>query len=460
MTSKTFVSGTTIDSAWLNDVNGATYNGSAVYTPNGTTIVPTTTQAKLQAISYSVKDAGCIEGETDSTTKYQAAITYAIANNLTLDISGNYNVTIISLNGANGLRLTGRGSVIGIASTSTPAIVTMKNVVNIAIDGAWFINGNYNTNYDEGIWVYTDGAGQQAAYLDFSNVSPVNCKQAWKFGNDARVDDLVSEINVRGGQTFGCPSVVLAVGAQTVVNFTGCTLASLTGSGNAGWQALPQKTIVSRGATVNIVGGELLHVLVSTGGSSTTYNTLCEVQPIASIASGNIWGNISVSGAVVECAVRLASSSNPSALATPTAGSISFTGCNGVSTQDTSAFVETDATFLGRLKFTGNGFFATSVRANTNITCGGLCHVYCDSMSFGTGFKSYLAGITGGIPHFQSRMVLNVNNLSGQTLANGANTTLAFAAVVATSDLARFTSSYSVGVFTVPTGVTTRPTPH
>ena len=48
MTSKVFTTGTVIDSEWLNDVNNATYAGSAVYQPAGTGAVATTMQAKLR----------------------------------------------------------------------------------------------------------------------------------------------------------------------------------------------------------------------------------------------------------------------------------------------------------------------------------------------------------------------------------------------------------------------------
>ena len=77
MTSKVFTSGTIIDSAWLNDVNGATYNGSAVFTPAGVGAIPSTTQNKLRE-NISVLDFGADPtGVIDSTAAIQSAITYA-----------------------------------------------------------------------------------------------------------------------------------------------------------------------------------------------------------------------------------------------------------------------------------------------------------------------------------------------------------------------------------------------
>lgn len=391
------------------------------------------------------------DGATNSTAQCQAAVSAAIAAGGTLDISGNYAVTSLSLAGANGLRVTGRGSIVGIASVATPSVLDIRNAVNVAIDGTWFINGNYNTNYSQAVWVYTDGAGQAAAYLDITNLSPVNCKLAYKFGNDNRPDDLVSEINIRGGNTYGCPSVVEAVGAQTVVNFSGCTLASLTGAGNPAWQALPQRTIVARGATVNISGGELLHVLQSTGGASPLFNSLCHVEVLDGTAE-NSYGKICVTGALVETAAVFGSSSNNASLPLPVNGTISFVGCQGVANNLPSYAVETDPGFTGVINFSGNSFFATTVRSLANIFCGGLCHVYCDKQSFGKNFPGHIVGVIGGILHHEHQMVLQANNLAAQSLTSVTPVTLNFQTVVNTGSLARFTANYAAGVLTVPAG--------
>ena len=95
MTSKTFVSGTVIDSAWLNDVNDATYEGTAVYTPAGTGAVATTIQNKLQEI-VSVKDFGAAgDGVTDDSL----AITSASATGKTVYFpNGTYVFTSLVIN--------------------------------------------------------------------------------------------------------------------------------------------------------------------------------------------------------------------------------------------------------------------------------------------------------------------------------------------------------------------------
>lgn len=394
---------------------------------------------------------GVDDSVTDSTNQCQAAIDRAIALSSSVDISGNYAADSISLDGASGLLITGRGSIVGISAAPLTAFMTMKNVVNIAAQGAWFINANYNTNYDNAMWIYTDGVGQAAAFLNFSNLSPVNAKNAYLFGNPDRPSDLVSEISIFGGQTFGCPSVVRAVGAQTVVNFTGCTLASLTGSGDAAWQALPQRVIVADGATVNVSGGEMLHVLLSTGGTSSEFNALC-VSGVIDLGGSAQYGKISINGSVVESAARFGATENVSSIPSPVSGYLSFTGCQGVSTNISFPVIETGPDFIGVVRVTGNNFFASAPRSGTHIQCGGECDIYLDDGSLGDNFVDHIGGTVGGILHFGYQMVVSVNNLAALSIVGSTETKLNFTVIETDDALGRWSSAYNAGAITVPPG--------
>jgi hypothetical protein len=394
-----------------------------------------------------VQDFGARGNGADDTIPINNAFVWAIANNSKLGIEGSFSVTKVTISGANGLQIVGRGVLNGIATAATDCVLELVNSSDVSVNGRLVINAAYNTNYSYGVHAYTNAAGQTVAYLDLNNLPVVAAKIGYAFGNTARPDDQVSEINLRGGYTFGCPVALQAMGVQTVVNVQGANLISGYGAGNAGWQALTQKTVIAIGATVNITGGECLHTAVTAG-------SLVEIQPLASVSQGkNLFGSISVMNAVCEPACALATTANPGGLSSPQGGCIQFVGCNGVHTQDSFAFVQTDNTFTGRLIFSANYFHATVARTNANISCGGACDVYADDVSFGPNFVQGLSGITGGIVHFSHRRILEVNNTGNQSFASGAATIVKYTGVLNNADTTgRFVNGYSTstGQFTAP----------
>jgi hypothetical protein len=117
MTSTVFATGTVIEAPWLNDVNSATYNGTAVYTPAGTGAVATNVQAKLRQY-VSVKDFGAVgDGTTDDTTAVQAAIT---AGGSIYFPVGNYKITSVLTIPTNiPLRLFGAGKSVSTITQSS-----------------------------------------------------------------------------------------------------------------------------------------------------------------------------------------------------------------------------------------------------------------------------------------------------------------------------------------------------
>ena len=80
MASKTFTAGTVIDSAWLNDVNNATYSSSGIYAPAVTGGATTTVKSRLQKEIYLDDFTGVDPtGAADSTAGIQLAFNYAMS---------------------------------------------------------------------------------------------------------------------------------------------------------------------------------------------------------------------------------------------------------------------------------------------------------------------------------------------------------------------------------------------
>lgn len=413
---------------------------------NGGTIIVATDGARwklTQTSTVTLAQFGAKQDGTDQSTAINNALAWlATQTNVELDVSGNFSAVQVTATGLAGAQLKGRCSLIGIAAAATDSLLTLINCTDISINGRFVLNGNYNTNYTYGVHAYTTGAGT-VAYLDFTNMPVIGFKSAYGFGSAAIPNAQVSEINVRGGYNYGCPNVITAIGAQTVVNFQGSNIISNYGNGNAAWQAIVQYTVVSIGATVNISGGEALHAQLTTG-------ALVQVQPIAA-TSGNLYGNVTFAGVVIECASPLAVTSNPNALATPTQGAINFIGCRGVcSWTGAGAWIQTDASYGAgnSLQFGRNSFFATAAQTNGTINCGAACDVFCDDSSFQKNFSTALAGILGGVPHFSHRLIFMANNLNGEFFPVSATTVANFTVVSQTNDLARYHASYSAGTFT------------
>lgn len=160
MTSKTFISGTTIDSAWLNDVNDSVYaaelapsgsfreaieasSGASLvgYLPAGTGAVATTVQNKLRE-GVSVWDF-FFAVEADSTEMIQRALDHWVLTEGDLTIPpGNYTVSAelvanFTATANKGKRISAYGAIITSSSTGNALTVNVTAALarNITIEG-------------------------------------------------------------------------------------------------------------------------------------------------------------------------------------------------------------------------------------------------------------------------------------------------------------------------------------
>ncbi|WP_448043825.1 hypothetical protein [Bradyrhizobium liaoningense] len=341
---------------------------------------------------WTMKMFGAKEDGTDQSAVMLNAITVAAAANVPLEWDGTFSVNGITVTGLSGMHWIGRGGVVGIATTATDAIIHIVNVTDLSIDGRLVVDGNNNTNYTYGLHGDTTGAGT-LQFINLFNIIYQDCPIAWAFGNTSLPDATVSEINIFGGRTVGCPGVGIGIGKNTVVSTHGCTWFSDYGSGGSPWTSLPIVGVEAKGSTININGGELLRTANTTG-------VLLQASGLVS-GTGHVYGNISVKGAVIEAANILAATTVGGATS-PTGGAIQISGGNRmVLTADvTGGAIQTDAGFIGEVTVVGNSGFSppSVVRTQWNVNAGNAaCKVTVDMPSFGANCLQGYAGLNSGV---------------------------------------------------------------
>ena len=414
------------------------------------------TQAEINAQIVDVRKFGAIADglttKTDNTAAIQAAINYAISIAGHLYIHGYYSVSHLVINNASGLVIHGDGSLIGLASGSYESVLTIKNSASICFMGQLGVNANWNTGYTAAIAIYADAG--TCSQIQTYGLQPGCAAIGWMVGSSAYPNALVSEINIFGAQHYGCLTSVKALGVQTLVNFNGCELLTDTNGwaahGTAGWASLPNIGIWSVGAVVNVIGGEVNMTGITSG-------AVVLIQPLNG-AAGNTYGSVTLANAGLESASQYGLMNNPNSLTPIVAGSglLSLAGCLGYVGGDAFAMITASADYTGRIVARNNNFYGAVARSNSNIAClGSGANVYCDDVSFSTNFKQGLQGTTGGIQHFDYRLVFQAANCNSQALTGGgAANTLKWTTSLSANDTVPFNAAYSsaTGIFTVTSG--------
>jgi Pectate lyase superfamily protein len=218
-------SGNRVMAAWLNDVNDATYKGTAVYTPAGTGAVPTTMQAKFRDI-VSIKDFGAVgNGSADDTLAIQTAVnqlisgqslyfptgTYKITNEITLPDTVAFNFFGDGKRASKVVQYTANKN--GFTSLSTfntgpnecsirdMGISASSNTSGYGLDTSGIKRSNF-LNVEFGGWGYLGSAGGgvrifNSLILTFTNCSFYSCY--YGIFNEEGLST-----NYNGGGIFGC----------------------------------------------------------------------------------------------------------------------------------------------------------------------------------------------------------------------------------------------------------------
>ncbi|QGH72499.1 MAG: putative tail protein [Myoviridae sp. ctThM1] len=384
---------------------------------------------------------------TPDDAAINAAITDAMTSRRKLVWDGDFTTSSqIVIQNANGLSIEASGTLTGRATTGQNAVLVIKNSSDVSITGRLVVSGNYNTNYACGVALYTDNA-TQCSNMDLFGISFAGCKNTFIFGRATEPDALISEINVYGGYSYGCPSGLIAYGTQTVVCFDHPKIITGTNGGDAAWATLPRIAIQNFGAELVFTSGEILIVDVATG-------LLVDNQPIGGSSIGNQYGFVHFQNCTIESASQICQFRNPSGVTSlqPGRGYFNMTACPGFHSQNIAPLIQAADDFTGKIVLRDNPISCSVTRTQPNIAVGAAnCDIIVDDNSLGRGFIKGLNGVSGGRVAYSYRGILKASNTANQAFTANTQAIVKFTSVVATGDMGRFYTSYntSTGVFTV-----------
>lgn len=405
--------GASASTMWRGDGAWATPQ-TMPFTAANTSPASQTMQNQLQKVPVTCEDfAVC--GTSDDTTAITAAMAYAAVNNRCFSFNNHfYNVSSVLVSGQSlGLCLTGRGGLTGKSTGTYNAVLEIKDTIQVTMDGNISINCNNNGSYGAGFKLWSDGSSSsQFNKIKFSAIQ--NCKLAKQYGDPSAPTVPLSEILDEGGYLYNTAQGVVAYGSNTIIHFANnnniVDNTNWPGTGAINWTAI--------GATLNIIGGESVNAISTTG-------IVALVEPIST--TGNPYGSINISSSEIEWAGALMNSANPSSLASPTVGSFSVQDSFGFTSNVTISAMATDSTYVGQISARNNRFFAGSARTGGNISLNNSsATVYFDLQSFGTNFLQGYSGVGGGIQYLTTKDFANGVTVSGTASQNPSDSIVTF----------------------------------
>ena len=317
------------------------------------------------------------------------------------------------------------------------------------ITGNLFVDMDYNLGYACAINVNARHFTAHNVYIWRAGLGWLIGDRAWATSGvpgDAEKGD--SEIEIIGGCTCHCLRSVEAVGANTIVKFTGALLYSFPWSlrkddpRKAVWEAADCTNIRAIGALIYIDSGGIAN-----------FNTIpmIDVQPIATTnkAYFSEYGKVFVNSAHVEGGNFFATS-NPRGIASRgRTNSLSMIGCNGYLSSD-NPVVTTDPTFTGGILIQSCGFYRAGRKSEIAVIGNREATVSIDANSFRDAAPAGLNAVRGGTQKFSNRMILQVQGAAQTMPPDGG--VVRFLHVTPLPDSANFEACYdpATGVFTCP----------
>lgn len=326
------------------------------------------------------------------------------------------------------------------ANNSQQAVFEVRNVVAASISGPWSISTKPQTGpivnnpnaYISGFLARAVPGGSLNPSMGICAFFSVNDLTTIRIGNGIRVGEIGNDARTSEMQFVNCKTPftvnpVQVAGSQTLVSFVGCTLAANPVSGITN---TINSAIINDGGAVSVEGGSVEQY-------SDTSTQMILMGPCSSSTYSNPYGQVAISGAVIETIAPICNISNRFGFSTPASynSKLSIVGCTGgyIGTiPSASALINVfDSTYAGAVSVPdGSIFYAQTTspsRTGYNINASGNTKV---RISIGksvfdtsTGLMSYQAGVAGGIM-IHPEVLATSANVTSQSIAASTNTTI------------------------------------
>lgn len=324
------------------------------------------------------------------------------------------------------------------ADNSQQAVFEIRNVVAASISGPWAITTKPQTGpvlnnpnaYTSGFLVRGVPGGVLQPTLGICAFFSVNDLTTIRIGNGIRVGEINNDAQTSEMQFVNCKTPftvnpVQVAGSQTLVSFVGCTLASnaIDDITNA-----PKVTIVNDGGAVSIEGGS-----VEQHSDSSTQMIL--MGPCLSSTYGNPYGQVAMSGAVIETIAPICNIANRFGYPSPASynSKLSIIGCTGGyigGVPESSSLINVfDTEYAGAISVPDGSLFYAKLtspqRAGYNVNASGNSKVRIvvgkTVFDTATGLKGYQAGVAGGVM-IHPEVLATAANVTSQSIPASTNT--------------------------------------
>ena len=326
------------------------------------------------------------------------------------------------------------------ANNSQQAVFEVRNCVGASISGPWAITTkpesgpvvNNPNAYISGFLARAVPGGVLNPTAGICAFFSVHDLMTIRIGNGIRVGEIGNDAQTSEMQFVNCKTPftvnpVQVAGSQTLVSFAGSTLAA---NPVAGITNTINSAIICDGGAVSIEGGSVEQ-------HSDTSTQMILMGPCSSSTYGNPYGQVAISGAVIETIAPICNISNRFGFTAPASynSKLSIIGCTGGyigSVPEASSLINVfDTTYAGAISIPDGSLFYAQLtsppRAGYNINASGNAEV---RIAIGktvfdttTGLMSYQAGVAGGVM-VHPEVLATAANVTSQSIPASTNTTI------------------------------------